>query len=108
MTSILKQTPGAQSTFEKATFEKLSVENFIKEFQQQLQTLELSELELVDKKLKFLGLNFDPFNQETSPECEQIMDTLGLTVHLRNPYQATNILLQLLDMAEEELTKLKN
>lgn len=59
------------------------------------------------KKLKFLGLNFDPFAPEVSEECQQIMNNLGLTEHLKNPYQATNILLRLLDKTEDRVNNLK-
>jgi hypothetical protein len=59
------------------------------------------------KKLKFLGLNYDPFNPEVPSECQQVMENLGLTQHLKNPYLATNILLQLLDKTEERLNNLK-
>jgi hypothetical protein len=68
---------------------------------------EIAEVELVMKKLKYLGLNYDPFGPETSSECRQVMDNLGLTQHLANPYLATNILLRLLDKTEEQLNKLK-
>lgn len=59
------------------------------------------------KKLQFLGLNFDPFQAEIGNECGQIMDQLGLREHMMNPYQATNILLRLLDKTEERLNNLK-
>lgn len=65
------------------------------------------EVELMMKKLQYLGLNFDPFNPEVSGECQQVMDNLGLTLHLQNPYLATNILLKLLDKTEERLNNLK-
>lgn len=65
------------------------------------------EVELLMKKLQFLGLNFDPFQDEIGNECGQIMDQLGLREHLTNPYLATNILLRLLDKTEERLNNLK-
>lgn len=65
-----------------------------------------TDVDLLMKKLQFLGNNFDPFNEVTS-ECQQIMDDLGLTTHLQDPYLATNILLRLLDKTEEQLKKLK-
>lgn len=82
-------------------------ENFVMEFEKGLLSLGLAEAEITMKKLKFLGLNFDPFNPEVSSECQQVMDNLGLTQHLKNPYLATNILLRLLDKAEERLNNLK-
>lgn len=68
---------------------------------------DLLEVELLMKKLQFLGINFDPFQVETGNECGQIMDQLGLTDHMRNPYLATNILLRLLDKTEERINNLK-
>lgn len=65
------------------------------------------EVELLMKKLQFLGINFDPFQNDAQMECTQIMDQLGLTNHMRNPYLATNILLRLLDKTEERLNNLK-
>lgn len=65
------------------------------------------EVELLMKKLQFLGINFDPFQESHSQECSQIMDQLGLTIHMQNPYLATNILLRLLDKAEERINNLK-
>ena len=65
------------------------------------------EVELLMKKLQYLGLNFDPFQDATENECGQIMDQIGLTDHMKNPYLATNILLRLLDKTEERLNNLK-
>ena len=65
------------------------------------------EVELLMKKLQFLGINFDPFQNEMGNECGVIMDQLGLTDHMKNPYLATNILLRLLDKTEERLNNLK-
>lgn len=67
----------------------------------------VEEVELLMKKLQFLGLNFDPFQGETSSECIQIMEQLGCAHHMKNPYLATNILLRLLDKTEEQLNNLK-
>lgn len=98
MNSLLKQTttPARETT-----------EHFVLEFEKRLLIIELLEAELTMTKLKFLGLNFDPFNQDVTSECQQIMDNLGLTDHLRNPYLATNILLRLLDKTEERVNNLK-
>ncbi len=85
-----------------------SHQTFVSSFERNLLSMkDVSDVELLMKKLQFLGLNFDPFATELSSECEQIMGDLGLTEHLKNPYLATNILLSLLDKTEEHLTKLK-
>ena len=82
-------------------------ENFVVEFENHLLVLELREAELTMKKLKFLGLHFDPFAQEHTIECQEIMENLGLSEHLKNPYLATNLLLRLLDKTEERINNLK-
>jgi hypothetical protein len=88
--------------------EKSSHQSFVKSFQQMLTQMEsVSEVETLYKKLQFLGLHLDPFKDEVPAECVQIMDSLELTDHLKNPYLATNIILSLLDKTEERLNKLK-
>jgi hypothetical protein len=85
-----------------------SHESFLLTFEKKLLGLnDILELELLMKKLQFLGLNFDPFQNVVESECEQIMDQLGMSAHMRNPYLATNILLRLLDKTEERLNNLK-
>lgn len=93
----------------QATNEGLSShEAFLVTFEKNLLHMkDVLEVELLMKKLQFLGLNFDPFQGETGNECGQIMEQLGLSEHLRNPYLATNILLRLLDKTEERLNNLK-
>ncbi len=66
-----------------------------------------SMVELLYKKLQFLGLHFDPFQEVTDLNVKQIIEQLNLEVHLSNPYSATNLLLQLLDDTEERLKQLK-
>lgn len=93
---------------QKAEATASSPEAFVVNFENKLSTLaDVVEVELLFKKLKFLGNNFDPFAPEVTGECRQIMDHLGLTEHLTNPYLATNILLRLLDKTEERLNYLK-
>lgn len=85
-----------------------SHETFLVTFEKNLLMMkDVLEVELLMKKLQYLGLNFDPFQGETGNECGQIMEQLGLTDHFRNPYLATNILLRLLDKTEERLNNLK-
>lgn len=86
----------------------VSQEEFLNSFEKDLlaQT-DFTTVELLMKQLQFLGSNFDPFGAEMTSECQVIMDKLDLTVHLQNPYLATNILLRLLDKTEERLNSLK-
>ena len=99
MNSLQKQTPSVEPT---------SHETFLVTFEKSLLVMnDVVEVELLMKKLQFLGINFDPFQTKTENECEQIMEQLGLTDHMKNPYLATNILLRLLDKTEERLNNLK-
>lgn len=98
MNSLQKQTPPLSSE---------TPENFVMEFEKKLLVIGLSEAEMTMKKLKFLGINFDPFSSGVSSECQQVMDSLGITEHMKNPYLATNILLRLLDKTEERINNLK-
>jgi hypothetical protein len=99
MSSFLKQTlaPGIPGQ-----------ENAISIYEKHLQSLEKQEdLDLMLKKLQYLGLHFDPFESNHSQECEAILKDLNLHEMMTNPFQATNILLQLLDKTEEKLLNLK-
>lgn len=98
MNSLQKQTTDQNSE---------TPENFLADFEKKLLAIGLMEAELTMKKLKFLGLNYDPFSSVVTSECQQVMDNLGLTAHLKNPYLATNILLRLLDKTEERVNSLK-
>ena len=83
-------------------------ESYLISFEENLlNQTDFAVVELLMKKLQFLGSNFDPFGAEASLECKSIMDTLDLTTHFQNPYLATNILLRLLDKTEERLNSLK-
>lgn len=99
MNSLQKQNHSPNISFQESylvTFENMvsKIENVV-------------EAELLFKKLQFLGLNFDPFQEEIGDECKQIMDQLGITEQIQNPYLFTNLLLRLLDRTEEKLNNLK-
>ena len=99
MNSLQKQT---------TTTELETPETFVASFEKKLLEMhDIHEVELIMKKLQFLGLNFDPFQNDVGYECSEIMNQLGLTTHMQNPYLATNILLKLLDKTEERLNNLK-
>lgn len=99
MNSLQKQTTATSTE---------THETFVVTFEKNLLAADdVLAVELLMKKLQFLGLNFDPFQNESSTECNEIMNQLGLTAHMQNPYLATNILLRLLDKTEERLNNLK-
>jgi hypothetical protein len=101
MNSLLKQGPQKNSEEKKI--------DFISDYEIKINSIKsVSVVKKLFKQLKYLGLNYDPFNAEVSPECFQIIEDLKLSDHLHNPYEATNILLKLLDVTEEKLNQFKN
>ncbi len=83
-------------------------DTFLAGFEDQLSSMkDVVEVERLMKKLQFLGLHFDPFQEETESECDTILEQLGLKDLTSNPYESTNILLRLLDKTEEKLNTLK-
>lgn len=100
MTSLLKQDPSKP--------QGLSAESFVLRFKETLQKTEsFAELDMLMKKLQYLGLHFDPFDQEVTSECQEILKQLDLAEQFQNPYQATNMLLRLLDLTEERINQIK-
>ena len=98
MNSLQKNTTPRGST----------LEDYCSGFEKKLEQMnEFSEVEKLLLKLQFLGNNYDPFFGRPEDECQQICDHLQLSAHLQNPYEATNIILRLLDKTEERLNALK-
>lgn len=58
------------------------------------------ELALTIKKLNFLCLNFDPYKEYISHEVENIIKEFSLDNFMHNPFEFTNIVLQILDKTE--------
>lgn len=78
------------------------VENFTFETQKK----SLDGLKLCQKKLNFLCLEFDPFNaDELTIEEENILDEYNLRETIKNPFEFTNVILQMLDIVEGEQKK---
>lgn len=98
MNSLLKPDQG----------EAVTTEDFVASFAETIgEMTDVLEVELLMKKLQFLGLNYDPFSGDATGECQQIMENLGLTTHLQDPFKATNILLRLLDQTEARIKTLQ-
>lgn len=56
-------------------------------------------LELHQKRLQFLAQNFDPFAGDVDNECQQILNFYA--IEIQDPFQFTNLVLQMLDALEE-------
>lgn len=76
----------------------------LKDFQDHLAKLGRKELSLVQKKLNYLCLEFDPYNDtELTDEESNIIEEYELSDYVGNPFAFTNIVLQMLDMLEAEI-----
>ncbi|MFP5491009.1 MAG: hypothetical protein ACLGG0_05885 [Bacteriovoracia bacterium] len=61
-------------------------------------------LELHQKRLQFLAQNFDPFAGQVDNECQQILNFYS--IQIQDPFQFTNLVLQMLDALEERTRSL--
>lgn len=77
-----------------------NVQDLICRFDKYIIKLGRKELDIVIKKLNFLCLNFDPYDQEPSIEVENILNEFELNDYLTNPFEFTNIVLQMLDKTD--------
>jgi hypothetical protein len=72
-------------------------------FENKLKEMSKNELDLVIKKLNFLCHNFDPYDDHKSTEVENIISEFELDEFTSNPFEFTNVLLQILDKTENNI-----
>jgi hypothetical protein len=91
---------------------KISPENHeevVSFFTNELSRASSKSIGLIQKKLNFLCLELDPYNAlDLSNEEENILNEFHLKDFLTNPFEFTNIVLQLLNITELELKKRLN
>lgn len=76
----------------------------LKEFQTYVSKLGKKELALVQKKLNYLCLEFDPYNDtELTQEEQNIIEEYELSDYVGNPFAFTNVVLQMMDALENEI-----
>ncbi len=75
---------------------KTPLEGFISSLKR---TRSAKTLELHQKRLQFLAQNFDPFAGDVDNECQQILSFYS--IQIQDPFQFTNLVLQMLDALEE-------
>ncbi|MBC74931.1 MAG: hypothetical protein CME64_02860 [Halobacteriovoraceae bacterium] len=76
----------------------------VQKFKKHVSGLGKKELELTQKKLQYLCLEFDPYqSDDLSNEEENIINEYELENSLSNPFEFTNIVLQMLDALETEI-----
>lgn len=69
-------------------------------FEEYINKLGKKNLDLVIKKLNYLCLDFDPFELHRSNEAENILAEYELEQFCSNPFEFTNVVLQMLDKTE--------
>ncbi|MEX0798246.1 MAG: hypothetical protein WD025_02310 [Bacteriovoracaceae bacterium] len=91
-------------TLSRENNEDLAGLELLEKFKARISKYGRKELDLVNKKLNFLCLEFDPYNDlERSQEEQNIIDEYELNDSLNNPFNFTNIILQMLDALETEI-----
>lgn len=76
----------------------------VENFKNELKKASRNQLELTLKKLNFLCLEFDPYQAEyLKVEEENILKEFDLMDTVKNPFEFTNTILQMLDNIETEL-----
>lgn len=78
----------------------------IENFKVDIAKKSIAGLKVLSKKLNFLCLELDPYNNlDLSTEEENILAEFGIREFLNNPFEFTNIVLQLMDQVETEIKK---
>ena len=78
-------------------------QNYYLQFQKSASKLSTQELHLLEKKMKYLALQFDPYTQEGDEACEVILNQLHLHHFTGDPFAFTNLLLQMIDFIENAI-----
>lgn len=69
-------------------------------FEEYINKLGKKNLDLVIKKLNYLCLDFDPYALDKSTEAENILNEFELDQFCSNPFDFTNVVLQMMDITE--------
>tara|TARA_Y100000385_G_C13022156_1_gene606683 strand:- start:21 stop:338 length:318 start_codon:yes stop_codon:yes gene_type:complete len=72
----------------------------LQRFEEYINKLGKKNLDLVIKKLNYLCLDFDPYALDKSSETENILDEFELDQFCSNPFDFTNVVLQMMDVTE--------
>jgi hypothetical protein len=75
-------------------------EILIQNYEKDLKEMTSAELNLAIQKLNFLCLNFDPYSGHMITEVENIISEYRLAEYTSNPFEFTNLVLQILDRTE--------
>lgn len=95
-----------KSQHENQSNQFIESEDIICNFEKKVSKLGKKNLENLMKKLNFLCLNFNPYdNQDKPTEVDTIIQELNLSDSLQNPFNFTNALLQMIDIVEQNLKR---
>ena len=75
-------------------------QDHLHQFEEQINKLGKKSLDLLVKKLNYLCLDFDPYALEMSTEAQNIINEFQLDQFIYNPFEFTNVVLQMLDKTE--------
>jgi hypothetical protein len=77
---------------------------FLEKFKSEIKAKSRDGLKTLIKKLNYLCLELDPYNSlDLSIEEENIINEFEIKEYLSNPFEFTNMILQLLDHVEAEM-----
>lgn len=83
--------------------------DLVSEIIQDFSKLGLRTLKNHHTKLNYLCINFDPYDSmEMSSEIENIITEFKLNEFLSNPFEFTNVVLQILDKLDNEIKARKH
>lgn len=95
-----------KSQLENQSNQYIDNNNVICEFEKKASKLGKSGLEKLIKKINFLCLSYNPYeNLDLTSEESSIIEELNLSDYLDNPFNFTNYLLQMLDIVENQLKR---
>jgi hypothetical protein len=78
-------------------------ENYYLQFEKKAKLLSTSELRLLEKKMKYLAMNFDPYTSSGDNACNIILTQLHMQHFVDDPFVFTNLLLQMIDLIENTI-----
>lgn len=85
---------------------RINSELVVKNFKNEISSMNHGQLNQTLKQLNYLALNLDPYHASNiSTEEESILHKFGLNDYLTNPFEFTNQLLRLIDLTQEEKKK---
>lgn len=94
----------------ESTRELSGPQELIFKFEKRLEMLSPDQLKIEYKKYSYLCHNYDPYDQSEieNNEVKNILNISGLSEFIANPFEYTNLLLQIMDKCETKIKSLHN